>query len=703
MSWVEAARSQRSSKFPNGMKFLVEDTQSKLFSRELSWLAFNERVLEEAADPSNPPLERLKYLVIVSTNLEEFFMVRLPSLFSAPPEKLRDGVHVHRLLQRVREWVYEQKKRQAQLFESLCLELGSHGLSIEHDDSPLAREVFEDKVLPLIGPQRIPEGTPLPHLRGGKLYLLAKHANSHSLIDWPTELPRLLIVKTKHVFLVDRLIALYKESLFKNVPVQEIFAFKISRDAGFEVDEEADDPLLELEQQIQSRDKGDIVRMEVDSLTLSESVKWLQAQLKVDTQRLFQISLPLDLKAFIQIYNIRGFKKLRFPMVEAKRPAALPKDLPRQKFFHVLDKKDVLLHHPFYSFDPVVELVQHAAHDSRVTRICQTLYRTSGDSPLVEALMYAAQNKKSVTALVEIKARFDESNNIRWARALERAGVRVVYGTPEIKIHAKLTYVEKKSPKGPMGYVHIGTGNYHPKTARLYTDLGLLTRNPAYTQDAKFLFDSLESMDAEDDFSRLTETKSFSQGFSCWSVAPDNLHSRIVEWIDNETQNALQGKASGIRAKMNGLVEESVIEALYRASNAGVKIDLIVRGMCCVRPGVPGLSENIRVRSLVDRYLEHSRFFIFENGGERQAWLSSADWMPRNFFRRIEIAVPILNPKIVEYLSSVVWERYNTDNSRMRICDTLGEYHRLAIPHDGKEYRAQSELEQTLIPDFSAL
>lgn len=683
------------------MKFLLEDTESPFFSRELSWLAFNERVLEEAADPSTPLLERLKYLVIVSTNLEEFFMVRLPALFAADPEKLRDNLKVSRLLQRVREWVYGQKRRQAALFEEISLALQGQGLFIEQSDSPLAREVFEERVLPLVVPIRIPEGSPLPHVRGGRLYLLAKHANTHSLIDLPPDLPRLLIVKSRHVFIVDRLISLYKDRLFRNLEVQEIFSFKVSKDAEIEMDEDAEDPLLDLEVQIKDRDKGDIVRLEVDSPVLSDSVRWLQKELRAEPERLYQISLPLDFKAFMQVYKIRGFKKLRYSLVEPKRPVALPKDLPRQKFFKVLDKHDIFLHHPFYSFDPVVELVQHAARDPSVTRICQTLYRTSGDSPLVEALMQAAQNKKQVTVLVEIKARFDETNNIRWARALERAGVRVIYGTPEIKIHAKLTYVERKAAKAASkGYVHVGTGNYHPTTARVYTDFGLLTSHAAFCEDAKFLFNNLERMDEQDDYSALAEANAFSSSFKCWSVAPDNLHDRIIEWIDNETRNALLGRPSGIRAKMNGLVEESVVRALYRASAAGVKIDLIVRGMCCVRPGVEKLSENIRVRSLVDKYLEHSRFFIFENGGARQCWMSSADWMPRNFFRRIEIAVPILNASIIEYISTVVWSAYDQDNCRIRECDPVGEYLRKEPAEGQKPHRAQLELEQIVIPDF---
>lgn len=683
---------------------LIEKSSARLFSRELSWLSFNERVLDEAADPSTPLLERLKFLVIVSTNLEEFFMVRMPALSDMRKrERIRDEIPIARLIERIREITYNQKQRQARVFDELCKELAAAGLFIEQDASALAEEVFEDLVLPQILPIRIPDGDNLPPIKGGQLYLFAKHPNSASLIEIPSTLPRYLIVKSKHVFLVDRLIMLYKDRLFQKLEVTEIFSFKASRNAEISLDEESEDLLQDLEAQIKSRDLNAIVRLEVDSKTLSDSVRWLQKQLRIEDNLLYQLTLPLDLKSLSKLYSMKGFKKHKYHFPEPKRPAPLAPTLSRQKFFKAFEKHDVLLHHPYVSFDPVVDLVRHAAQDSRVTRICQTLYRTSGNSPLVEALVQAAQAKKQVTALVEIKARFDEANNIRWARALEKAGVRVVFGTPEIKIHAKLTYIERKATAAAArGFVHISTGNYHPNTARIYTDLGLLTSHPAYCQDARHLFNSLERMDENDDFTALTEAEAFSNGFKCWSVAPDNLHDRTIEWIDNETRNALQGRSSGIRAKMNGLVEASVIEALYRASSAGVKVDLMVRGMCCLRPGVPGLSDNIRVRSLVDKYLEHSRLFIFENAGNRQVWISSADWMPRNFFRRIEIAVPILNPQIITHINDVIWETYNLDNVKMRESDAQGIYRHVPVAEGAEKKRAQLIFEGLNPPDFPA-
>jgi polyphosphate kinase len=316
--------------------------------------------------------------------------------------------------------------------------------------------------------------------------------------------------------------------------------------------------------------------------------------------------------------------------------------------------------------------------------------------------MAAARAGKKVLALIEIKARFDEANNLKWARALEKSGVRVIYGTPDLKIHAKLTYIERKSQRAgdpQRAYVHIGTGNYHPRTARHYTDLAILSARPEYFTEAATLFDLFEKMDNEDDYSLLTRPEEFSNHFKLWAVAPAKLHERIVGWIDAETEHAKAGRPASIRAKMNGLVEESVIEALYKASQAGVKIDLLVRGMCCVRPGVPGLSENIRVRSLIDKYLEHSRVFIFSNGGNEQVWISSADWMPRNLFRRIELAVPVLDPKLASYLSEIYWPVYAKDNIKARECLSDGRYVR-NYQLGSEIVRAQFEFEKLEVPNF---
>jgi len=689
------------------MKRLFEDPTAKFFSRELSWMAFNDRVLEEAGDPTNPLLERLKYLSIVSGNLEEFFMVRVAQLQRIQNSErnatyLRDGFTASRLIEKIRVWAKDQKDRQAKLYEEIRAGLANLGLIIEDKASDLAKEIFEEKVAPFLAPIRIPEGGVLPAIQGRKIYLLGKHGTTFSLIPLPPELPRMLIVKTKHIFLVDRLISTYKNLALKTNHVEDIISFKVSRDAEIALDEDAEDLLKEVEEALEDRNNAPIVRVEIDSLAMSETAQWLKQQLGIEEEKFLQVSLPLDLKSFSMVYNIKRFKKMKFQFPEPARPKQLTKDLSSTKYFRILDKNDILLHHPYQSFDPVAELVRHASEDPKVTRICQTLYRTSRGSPILESLTNAAKKGKKVTVLVEIKARFDEANNIRWAKQLEKAGAIVVYGTPEIKVHAKLTYVERKMGSKTRNYVHLSTGNYHPITAKLYTDIGLITSNFEDAQDAKALFDLMEEMENKSDYSLLNEPEKFTKAFKKWTVAPTRLREQIIEWIELEIQNAKSGKPSGIKAKMNGLVEEAVIQALYKASQAGVKIDLLVRGICCLRPGVPGLSDNIRVRSIVDKYLEHSRFFIFENGGDRKVYLSSADWMPRNFFRRIELAVPVKNPRLTTYIHDVIWATHSKDNVRSRECMYDGHYER--IMNTGEvAVRSQFEFEKMEMPIFPVL
>jgi polyphosphate kinase len=694
------------------MPKLSDNHQERLFNRELSWLSFNDRVLEEAADPSTPLLERMKFLAIVSSNLEEFFRVRVAALFRkrqalrADGKKgavyKRDGLELERLLATIRHRVLEQKHRQALAWDQLVMELAKSGLIIDSRLSELALEVFEEKVLPHLAPLRLDAASKMPQVEGSKIYILADHPNSFSLIPIPDSVPRFFVVKSRHVLLTDQLIFLFKDLIFKNQEVREIFSFKVSRDAEIDLSEESLDYLDEVEQGLKSRDRGPIVRLEVDSVSVSPTVDWLQKQLDVADERLYQISLPLDLRSLMPLSDLKRALKLRYPYPAPRRPPVLPETLPRQRFFRTLEQQDQLLHHPFSSFDPVVDLVRHASEDPKVVRICQTLYRTSGKSAILEALMNAAKNGKKVLALVEIKARFDEANNLKWARALEKAGVRVVYGTPDIKVHAKLTYIERKAVRAGdphLEYVHIGTGNYHPKTARHYTDVGILSARPEYCSDARTLFDLFEKMDNEDDYSLLARGDEFSSHFKLLAVAPAKLHERIISWIDAETEHAKAGRPASIKAKMNGLVEESVIEALYRASQAGVKIDLLVRGMCCLRPGIRGLSENIRVRSIIDKYLEHSRVFIFGNGGDEKVWISSADWMPRNLFRRVEIAVPVLDAKLAKYLSETFWPIYARDNVKARECTSDGRYTRHF--HLGDEAaRAQQEFERLEVPNF---
>lgn len=687
-------------------KSLLANEASPYFSRELSWLSFNDRVLEEAADPGNPPLERLKFLSIVSSNLEEFFMVRIARLnrqaqsSSKATPYYRDAFEVGKLLDRIRQWVEDQKTRQTKVYWEVKKALAEGGLIIEEGPSARAKEILEKRVLPYIMLQTISPSEKLPHIAGSKLHLLAKHGITYSLVKIPPTVPRIIIVKSKYIFLVDRLVFSYPELVFPGKEVDEIFSFKISRDAAIELDDDLDDPALGVEEALKDRDSGDIVRVEFDSPDTSAGVQWLKSQLiQGDARKFYPFNLPLDLKSFIQIYNIKKYKKLKSAFADPVRPKNLPAGLSVSKFFSVLDKKDILLHHPYSSFDPVVELVRNAAHDPKVTRICQTLYRTSGNSPVIEALILAAKAGKKVTVLVEIKARFDEANNVRMARALEKSGARVVYGTTQYKVHAKITYIEKKLAAKTKRYAHVSTGNYHPKTAKIYTDIGLITTDAEMCGDAKTLFDLMEQMDTSGDYSLLETPDKFASHFACFVVAPEHLFEQVLVWIEREISFAKAGKRARIRVKMNGLVEHRVIDALYRASQAGVQIDLFIRGVCCLRPGVKGLSENIRVRSIVDKYLEHSRLFIFENGGDEKVYLSSADWMPRNFFKRVEVAIPIKNPEIKKFLMASVWEVYEQDNIKAKQCSSKGIYERTA-DSDRLSWRAQSVFERIRIPDF---
>ncbi len=690
------------------MPRLTDQQQTRYFSRELSWLSFNDRVLEEAADTTTPLLERIKYLAILSSNLEEFFRVRVAALNRLVKSHKKTSNHLWRddffvpdLLANIRLRAMEQKFRQAQIWEQICLELARSGIYIEQKQTAHSRKIFENKVLPFLKPITIKETDELPLLKGGSILFLAKHLDHYSLIEVPEGMPRFFIHKEKHICLLDHLIIAYQNTLFAKDPVLEIFAFKISRDAEIELSDDQDDSLAAFELGLEDRNKGEIVRLEVDAASMSSGVKWLQEKLKIHNDAVYQIDLPLDLKSLMPLSEIRSSAQYRFKFSAPRRPASLRAGLSGRRFFEKIEEHDQLLHHPFSSYDPIVEMLQFAANDPKVTKICQTLYRSSKDSAALEALRQAAKNGKNVVALVEVKARFDEKNNLKWARALEKAGAKVIYGTSEYKIHAKMTYIERKGKRSSdpkRHYVHVGTGNYHPITAKIYTDLGVISSKKEYWHDAKKLFELCEEMDAKDDYSHLTDLD-FGKHFKSWVVAPAMLQKTIISWIEGETKNAKEGRQAYIRAKMNGLVEKTIIEALYAASQAGVKIDLLIRGMCCLRPGVPGLSDNIRVRSIIDKYLEHSRVFIFCNAGKPKVWISSADWMPRNLYRRVELAVPIVDPKIAKYLRETYWDVYSADNMKARECLPDGRYIR-DFSQRKQNVRAQFVFEERAVPSF---
>jgi polyphosphate kinase len=696
-------------------------------NRELSWLEFNARVLEEAENADNPLLERLKFLAIFSSNLDEFFMVRVSGLReqafgeSAPqdysPDGMRPLVQLGRIAVRTQELVARQYRclkesigpaMEAEGFELLRYE-SLEGPQFEHVD-----RFFRERALPILTPMAVDPAHPSPryHNRGLYLGVMLEHGadlNGEALgpkrlfavVQVPQVLPRIVSVppttpgRTSFVLLED-IVAARLPDLFGGFDVRSWTAFRITRDSDMDVlEQESDDMLRLIEERIKARQRGQAVRIEIASKA-DQSL----AQLIIDEEALYsdpsgdrysevyRIDGPLDLTALWELYKLPGNELLRDKPFTPRIPRGLGRR--GEDIFTAIARQDVLLHHPYESFDPVVDFVTSAANDPKVLAIKQTLYRTSGDSPISRALITAAESGKHVTALVELKARFDEANNVSWARQLERAGVHVVFGFLDLKTHCKLSLVIRQEGQGLRRYVHLGTGNYNPTTALTYTDLGLFTADEAMAEDTSALFNLLTGYSQGHQWQRLV-------------VAPNDLHRRTLELIEDQTRRAKEGRPSRIFAKLNSLVDHRVIEALYEASQAGVPIDIVARGICCLRPGVPGVSQTIRVRSIVDRFLEHSRIYVFGPDEEAQVFLASADWMPRNFFRRVEVMFPILAPELRQRILKEIVPVYLADNVRARQLDPAGVFH-LQHPADGQPpVRCQLEfLERRMAADASA-
>jgi polyphosphate kinase len=622
----------------------------QFFNRELSWLEFNQRVLDEALDTRNPLLERVKFFCIAASNLDEFFEVRVASLKQeiedgikrrtpdgrTPADTLRDVTH------RVRTFVqtaYDCWR------EKLVPALAREGVHF-HDykdlnaaDRAQLDHYFNTAVHPVLTPLAIDPSHPFPQLLNKSLNLIVRLTATHTgevlrrvaVVQVPRVLPRLVRLQRngepshEYVFQGD-LIGNHLSQLFPGTQIEGWWAFRVTRNSELYLDEEEVPNLLKaVEVELHNRRKGEAVRLEVAADCPTEIRTELLERLHLSEGDLYVIDGPLNPTRLMSIVDEVDAPELRDPRFVG---VVSPRLKGVTDLFDAIRKRDHLLHHPFESFNSVVEFLEQAAADPKVLAIKQTLYRTGGDQRIIGALMQAVRNGKQVTAVVELKARFDEANNIRWSRALEEAGVHVVYGLVGYKIHCKMALVVRADEDGIRRYVHIGTGNYNPTTSRFYTDLSLLTCKPEFGEDATNLFNLL------------TGICQF-QGTRKFVVAHFQMHDRIIELIHREATHARAGLPAKIIAKMNALVDEQIIEALYRASEAGVKIDLIVRGVCCLRPGVPGLSENISVRSIVDRFLEHARIWAFENSGQPEVFIGSADWMPRNLFRRIEVAVPI--------------------------------------------------------------
>ena len=643
-----------------------------MFNRELSWLSFDRRVLELAEDESIPLLERVRFLSIVSSNLDEFFEIRVAGIMQQEESASHPATKefLAELLDRARTLVDDQQRCWRQKLLPALSAQGIEVLAREHLGDLARSELsprFDRDILPALTPLAIDPSHPFPVLTNKGLYLLALLRDPASgelrraVVPVPRILPRILALSDRKSFtFLSHVIQLFIHRLFPGLELQGSWAFRITRNSDLYVDEEEAVNLLEaIEDEIRNLRKGAPVRLEIEADVPAGEMQWLLDSIGLTADKAFLIPGPVNMLRLGSLIDMIGRPELLYPNFASVTPAECAEPA---KLFERIAEQDILLHHPYESFSPVVDFIRQAAKDESVVAIKLTLYRTSGDSPVVEALKEAARNGKQVTALVELRARFDELNNIEWARQLEEAGAHVVYGLAGLKTHCKACLVVRQEKDGLRRYAHLGTGNYNPKTARIYTDFSLLTRDEEITADVGLLFNVLTGNLAGPKFKHLL-------------VAPFHLARRIVELIDAETSAAKAGLKATIFAKVNSLVDPEVIAALYRASAAGVKIDLVVRGICCLVPGKAGLSENIRVRSFLGRFLEHSRLFRFENAGaEPTILMGSADWMPRNFQRRIECVFPLRAPHVRRRIEEEVMAVYRDRQGDAKSLEPDGTY-----------------------------
>lgn len=648
-------------------------------NRELSWVEFDRRILSEARDKQTPLFERLKFLAIVSSNLDEFIMVRVGSLLDmhqagidrpdiagmSPLEQLAAiSESVHTL-------VYDQYKA---LRTEILPELKKNGLELvrSHEEMTSAEcrfadDYFRTLVYPVLTPMAVDSSRPFPLILNKSLNIGAmvrKKGGDKELefatVQVPSVLPRVITLpgngKNRRVILLEEIIERNMKSLFLNYDIVCAHPYRITRNGDMSIDEDdAEDLLKEIEKSVKARQRGEVIRLEIEHGADKKLISFLTDELNINENELFYIDGPLDLTAFFRISSLPGFDSLRNPSFE---PAEVPELPAGCDIFAQIRKGDILLFHPYQSFEPVVDFIRNAASDPDVLAIKQTLYRVSGNSPIIAALAQAAENGKQVTVLVELKARFDEEHNIVWARMLEKAGCHVIYGLVGLKTHSKITLVVRKENEGIRRYVHLGTGNYNDATARIYTDIGLLTCREQIGEDATAVFNML---------SGYSEPKAWNS----LVVAPLWLKDRFLYLIEREAEIARSGKEGRIVAKMNSLSDPDIIEALYKASAAGVRIELIVRGICCLKTGIKGVSENISVRSITGNFLEHARIFWFKNDENPEVYCGSADWMPRNLDRRVEIVFPVTD----ESLKARLWHILNTelkDNRRANVLRPLG-------------------------------
>ena len=654
-------------------------------NRELSWLEFDFRILNEARDKSISLFERLKFLSITASNLDEFFMVRVASLKDMVHAKYKKpdiaGLRPEEQLELIGEKTHELVALQYSTYNrSLLPALKQQGLQIVSEHEELTEEdgrfvdrFFHDNVYPVLTPMAVDSSRPFPLIRNKSLNIAAlvqkkngEDGLEFAMVQVPSGLPRIVELPAdgngeRRVILLEEIIERNMKELFLNYNIVSAHPFRIMRNADFTLDEEeAEDLLEEIQKQLKKRQWGEAIRLEVEEKVDKRLLKILKRELSVGNDDIYEINGPLDLTFLMKMYGMNGFDELKTP---SYTPQPVPAFMNDDDIFTNIRKGDILLHHPYQTFEPVVEFVRQAAKDPDVLAIKQTLYRVSGHSPIVAALAEAAERGKQVSVLVELKARFDEENNINWAKKLEKAGCHVIYGLVGLKTHCKITLVVRREEDGIRRYVHLGTGNYNDSTAKLYTDCGLMTCHPQVGEDATAVFNMLSGYSEPPTWNKL-------------ALAPLWLRSRCIRMIKREAEHARAGKPARIMAKMNSLCDKEVIANLYEASCAGVKIELVVRGICCLKAGIPGLSENITVHSIVGNFLEHARILYVENDGSPEVYMGSADWMPRNLDKRVEIMFPVEDPELKKQVIHILQVQLE-DNVKAHVLQPDGTYEKI--------------------------
>lgn len=658
-----------------------EAKSSDFVNRELSWLLFNERILGEAKDKNIPLFERIKFLGITASNLDEFFMVRIASLkdmvhagyTKADIAGMTPKEQLAKIIPATKEFMSSQyttyNRSLLPLLESNGLHIVKKYEDLTEEQAQYVDRYFDKEVYPVLTPMAVDSSRPFPLIQNrtlniGALIIDKKNKNLIDIatVQVPSVLPRVVRIPSEeavtNIILLEEIIEKNLDKLFLNYEIVCAHPYRIMRNADLTIDEEdAADLLKEIQKQLKKRQWGEVIRLEVSDNMDKRLLKELKKQLVVEDEAVYKINGPLDLTFLSKVGGLDGFDKLRYPKYMPQPVQELNNE---EDIFTQIRRKDILLHHPYDEFKPVIDFIRQAAKDPNVLAIKQTLYRVSGNSPIIAALAQAAENGKQVTVLVELKARFDEENNINWAKMLEKAGCHVIYGLVGLKTHSKIALVVRREEDGIRRYVHLGTGNYNDITAKIYTDMGLLTASDAIGEDATAVFNMLSGYSEPPAWNKL-------------AVAPIWLKNKFLSLIEREAENAKAGKQARIIAKMNSLCDPKVMHALYDASRAGVKIELIVRGICCLKAGVSGLSENIKVRSIVGNFLEHARIFYFYNNGNPEVFMGSADWMPRNLDKRVEITFPVEDPdikaKVIEILNIQL-----SDNLKAYILQPDGTY-----------------------------